>query len=699
MSNRLAAEKSPYLLQHADNPVDWRPWGPEAFARAREEDKPIFLSIGYSTCHWCHVMERESFQDPEVAGLINEVFIPVKVDREERPDLDNIYMSVCQMMTGQGGWPLTIFLTPDKKPFFAATYIPRNKSFGRMGLSELIPRIRELWKDRRPELVSSAEKLVSLLQEANREEKGEDLDGSVLELAYRDLSQRFDDEFGGFGKAPKFPTPHNLLFLLRYYQRSGKTFALEKVEKTLQAMRRGGIYDHVGFGFHRYSTDEKWLVPHFEKMLYDQAQLALAYTEGYLAAKNEEYRRTAEEIFTYVLRDLADPAGGFHSAEDADSEGEEGKYYLWTEDDIRGALDPAEADFVLRTFNLEKDGNFIDPVTGQKNGENILHLQGLLSEPEHRERWEQARIRLFNSRARRVRPFKDDKILTDWNGLMIAALSRGAQAFGRPAYAEAGEKAADFILNNLRDPAGRLLHRYRDGQAAIPAQLDDYAFLIFGLYELYEATFEVRFLEKALELCGQAIEYFWDDQSGGFFLTVAGGENLLIRPKEFSDGATPSGNSVMALNLLRLGRVTANPDFETRAQAIGRALSREARQSPSAFTFLMTALDFAVGPTLEIVVAGDPRGEDTREMLQVLRGEYLPSAVILLRPTDEEAPGITRLAGFTRELKSQEGRATVYFCQNCRCELPTTDPRKVRELLSVFNKDTGPACKSPGRKS
>jgi len=698
MPNRLGAEKSPYLLQHADNPVDWHPWGPEAFDRAWKEDKPIFLSIGYSTCHWCHVMERESFQNPETAVLINEVFIPIKVDREERPDLDNIYMSVCQMMISQGGWPLTIFLTADKKPFFAATYIPRETRFGRIGLLELIPRIRELWKDRRPELISSAEKLASLLREAGREERGEDLDGSILELAYRALAQRFDDEFGGFGKAPKFPTPHNLLFLLRYYQRTGKTYALEKVEKTLQAMRRGGIYDHVGFGFHRYSTDEKWIVPHFEKMLYDQAQLALAYTEGYLAIKNEEYRRTAEEIFTYVLRDLADPDGGFHSAEDADSEGEEGKYYLWTEEEIRRVLDPAEADFVLRNFNLERDGNFIDPFTGQKEGKIILHLRGPLSEPEPRERWEQARVKLFNSRAQRVHPFKDDKVLTDWNGLMIAALARGAQAFNHPAYAEAGKKAVDFILKNLQDPAGLLLHRYRDGQAAIPAQLDDYAFLILGLYELYEATFEVRFLEKALGLCGQAIKYFWDDQSGGFFLTAADGEDLLIRPREFSDGATPSGNSVMALNLLRLGRVTANPDFETRAQAIGRALSREARQSPSSFTFLMMAVDFGVGPASEVVIAGDPGREDTREMLRALRNEFFPGVVVILRPTEEESPAIVRLAGFTRDLITRGGKATAYVCRNYQCELPTTDPRDMLELLSAFAKNTGPACGAPGLK-
>ena len=694
--NHLIREKSPYLLQHAENPVDWHPWGEAAFQKAREEDKPIFLSIGYATCHWCHVMAHESFEDEEVALLLNQSFVSIKVDREERPDVDHIYMSVCQALTGQGGWPLSIFMTPEGNPFFAGTYFPRTGRMGLMGFTDLLRRIATLWRGDREKILESGGEIRQVLgREVQGSSLGPTLDTGVLRKGYAQFHRTFDETWGGFGGAPKFPTPHHLTFLLRWHRRSGEDDSRRRVEKTLEAMRRGGIFDHLGLGFHRYSVDEKWLIPHFEKMLYDQALLAMAYTEAGQALGKEEYGRAAREIFTYVLRDMTSPEGGFYSAEDADSEGREGLFYVWRPEEIKRHLGKEEGDLFCRFYGVSPEGNFED-------GTSVLHISGpaetfsareKMDRQELEEILQRGREKLFRIREKRIHPLKDDKILTSWNGLMIAALARGAQAFGHPAYAEAGKKAADFILKNLQDPSGRLLHRYRDGQAAIPAQLDDYAFLILGLYELYEATFEVRFLEKALELCGRAIQDFWDDQSGGFFLTARDGEDLLIRPKELYDGATPSGNSVMALNLLRLGRVTANPDFEARAQAIGRALSREARQSPSSFTFLMMAVDFGVGPTLEIVIAGNPQREDTREMLQTLRNEFLPSAVIVLRPADEDSPGIVRLAEFTRGLQSQGGRATVYFCQNCRCELPTTDPKKVRELLSVFKKDTGPACK------
>ncbi|MFH1125034.1 MAG: thioredoxin domain-containing protein, partial [Pseudomonadota bacterium] len=434
-SNRLIHEKSPYLLQHAHNPVNWLPWGHEAFEKAHRENKPIFLSIGYSTCHWCHVMEKESFEDPEVAGLLNETFVSIKVDREERPDLDHVYMTACQMLTGSGGWPLTIVMTPDKRPFFAATYIPKGSRFGRTGMMELIPRLRDTWRTRRDEVLASAESITQSLQGLEKESQGGDLDRSVLDRAYEELSKRFDKTYGGFSNAPKFPTPHNFFFMLRFWKRTGNSEALKMVEKTLQKIRWGGIYDQVGFGFHRYSTDREWLVPHFEKMLYDQAMLALAYLETYQAAGEGVYGDTAREIFEYVLRDMTSPEGAFYSAEDADSEGEEGKFYVWTREELRQILGEEEADLIAKVFHVEKSGNFREEATGENTGANILYLGRPISEiaadlgmprPDLEKAMESARKKLFEARKKRVHPHKDDKVLTDWNGLMIAAFARGA---------------------------------------------------------------------------------------------------------------------------------------------------------------------------------------------------------------------------------------------------------------------------------
>jgi len=428
--NRLKLEKSPYLLQHADNPVDWYAWGPEAFEKARKENKPIFLSIGYSTCHWCHVMAHESFEDPEVAMLMNEVFICIKVDREERQDIDNIYMRVCQMMTGSGGWPLTILMTPEKKPFFAGTYIPRESNHGRLGMLDLIPRIKEVWSTQHDEIIKTANQITEKLNMIAQNSTGDGLDKSTLKTAYEQLNGRYSEQYGGFGNAPKFPSPQNLLFLLRYWQSTNEEKALRMVVKTLQSMQNGGIYDHIGFGFHRYSTDSHWLVPHFEKMLYDQAMLAMAYIETYQATGIKEFEKTAKEIFTYVLRDMTDKKGGFYSAEDADSEGVEGKFYVWTEDEIRQILKGDEADLVINVYSIDKTGNFRDEASGENTGANILHLDKSLTEIAFKnkesvdglkERVEAARQKLFAVRNKRVHPHKDDKILTDWNGLMIAA--------------------------------------------------------------------------------------------------------------------------------------------------------------------------------------------------------------------------------------------------------------------------------------
>jgi uncharacterized protein YyaL (SSP411 family) len=690
--NKLISEKSPYLLQHAHNPVEWYPWGSEAFERAKKENKPIFLSIGYSTCHWCHVMEQESFEDPEVAQLMNETFICIKVDREERPDIDGIYMTVCQMMTGRGGWPMTVIMTPDKKPFFAATYIPKETRFGQAGMKDLIPSIRALWDEKKEELLTSAERITGALDQIASESPGsQQLGESTLKRAYEHFSQMFDEQNGGFGTAPKFPTPHNLMFLLRYWRRTGDGHALEMVEKTLQGMRLGGIYDHVGFGFHRYSTDSRWFLPHFEKMLYDQALLAMAYTEAYQATGGTAaYGQTAREIMAYVLRDMADPAGGFYSAEDADSEGEEGKFYLWTQDEVQGILSKEEAKLVSTVFNITEKGNYAEEATGKGTGRNIPFLKKPLAEiasdlaiplEELDQKLEEARAKLFNARTKRVHPHKDDKILTDWNGLMIAALARGAQVFNEPHYEEAARRAVDFILTQMVDAKGKLYHRYRDGEGAIAGFLDDYAFLTWGLIELYEATFEPHYLHKALDLNAAMLKHFWDGEKGGFYFTADDAAIILTRKKEIYDGAVPSGNAVGMLNLLRLSRLTARPELEEKAAHISRTFSSAVSQSPGAFTQLMIALDFALGPAYEVVIIGDPEKEDTKTMVNTLRKTFVPSTVVLFRPGDAASADITHLAEFTKDLSSINNKATAYVCRDFRCELPTTEAHQMLTLL------------------
>ncbi len=692
--NRLINESSPYLLQHANNPVDWYPWGDEAFAKAKREDKPIYLSIGYSTCHWCHVMEHETFEDEEAAALMNETFVSIKVDREERPDIDHIYMSVSQMMTGGGGWPLNIIMTSDKKPFFAGTYIPRESRFGRIGMIDLSRRIKELWTTRREDVLSSASKIFTALNQVPDDSPGEVHGQALLDQAYEDLLKRFDEQHGGFSQAPKFPTPHNLFFLMRYWKRTNRRKALAMVEQTLQNMRLGGVYDQVGFGFHRYSTDAEWLVPHFEKMLYDQAMLAIAYTEAYQATGKPEYAHTAREVFSYVLRDMTAPEGGFYSAEDADSEGEEGKFYVWTLQDVRDLLGSEDADFATGVFNLKPDGNFREEATGEMTGTNIFHLRKPLpeiasesgtTEDALRSRMESVRQKLFTRRETRVHPHKDDKVLTDWNGLMIAAFAIGGRTLDRPEYGAAASKAADFVLEKLRTKAGRLLHRYRRGRAGIAASVDDYAYFIWGLLELYETTFEVRYLRSALDLNGDLVKYFWDDENGGFYFTASDSEKLLVRSKEIYDGATPSGNSVAMLNLLRLARITAQPELEQRADSILRAFAGNVKRFPSAYTQLLTALEFEVGPSYEVVVAADPDSEDAGRMIRTLRRPFVPGKVVLLRPPGNAADSITSIAPYTKNQKRIEDKATAYVCLNFSCELPTADPDNMLILLGVKN--------------
>ncbi|GAK53692.1 hypothetical protein U14_04963 [Candidatus Moduliflexus flocculans] len=687
--NRLRAEKSPYLLLHGGNPVDWFPWGDEAFAKAKREQKPIFLSIGYATCHWCHVMAHESFEDADIARLLNDTFVCVKVDREERPDIDSLYMAVCQMLTGSGGWPLTILMTPDKAPFFAGTYFPKTSRFGRIGMIDLIPQVRHLWAHEREKALQTAQHILETLQtyhikSAGSPENAPQADFALLNRAGHELTERFDRKYGGFSSAPKFPSPHTLMLLLRQWKRNGHAPLLGMIEQTLQAMRRGGIYDHLGFGFHRYSTDERWLLPHFEKMLYDQALLVLAYLEVYQATKKPEYAQTAREIFTYVLRDMTDPSGGLYSAEDADSEGVEGKFYVWSVEELRALLDAEDAEFALTLFSFEEAGNFYEQSTGQKTGENIIHLRQPLPNQEC-ERFERIRQRLLETRKGRVHPLKDDKILTDWNGLMIAALAKGGQVLNEPIYTAAAERAAEFIFSTVSLPDGRLLHRYRDGEAAIAGHLDDYAFIIWGVIELYEATFEPKHLERALTLNQQVQAHFRDAAGGGYFLSANDAEPLPLRQKEGYDGAIPSGNSVMMLNLLRLARLTGHSEFETDAERLFRAFSGMAAQNPTAFAFLLTAADFALSPSHEIVIVGDIDAMETKQMLAALRAEFLPNAVILFRPANQDAPEILRLAPFIEPYQCITSKTTAYVCRNFACNLPVTELAELLKQLTAIS--------------
>jgi len=680
--NHLINEKSPYLLQHAENPVNWYPWGDEAFNKAIQENKPIFLSIGYSTCHWCHVMAHESFEDEEVAELMNEVFISIKVDREERPDIDKIYMTVCQMMTGSGGWPLTIIMTPDKKPFFAGTYFPKQTRFGRIGLIDLIKRIKDLWNKQRTELMDSADQITFSLQNIDQETPGDKFSEANLRKTFKQLSIQYDSINAGFGDRPKFPTPQNLIFLLRYWKRTNDKKALEMVENTLLEMRKGGIYDHIGFGFHRYSTDSKWLVPHFEKMLYDQALIAMAYVEAYQATKKIIYKNIAEEIFKYVLRDMRSPEGGFYSSEDADSEGEEGKFYVWSMKELDQILEKKELELATTIFNIDKSGNYFEESTGKKTGKNILHLKSI-PESKIQDDLERIRLKLFNIREKRIHPGKDEKILTDWNGLMIAALTKGAIAFQNENLLNAAVNATDFLLSNLKSTNGKLLHRYKDGISEIPAFLSDYAFFIWALTELYEATFDIFYLKTALELHQIQLNDFWDENIGGFYFTSKYGEELLTRQKEIYDGAIPSGNSIAMFNLLKLSFITGDYILEEKADILSRVFSNKVKANLLAYTQFLIAIDFAIGPTYSLVIVGDSNANDTNELVKLIQKEYIPNKIIILRKTEVESPKMDKFSNFIQFFVKLDNKATGYVCINKTCKPPTSDPQKIINLLKA----------------
>ncbi len=677
-ANRLIKEKSPYLRQHAYNPVDWYPWSEEAFEKAKKEDKPIFLSIGYSTCHWCHVMEKESFEDEEIARILNENYVSIKVDREERPDIDSVYMTVCQMMTGSGGWPLTIIMTPDKEPFFAGTYFPKESLYGRPGLKDILLRIAELWKKDRQKVLTAARQVVEALSKSEGESYiGGELGEEVLHRGFSELYHSYDETYGGFGNAPKFPIPHNLMFLMRYYRRYGNEKALEMVKKTLTRMRLGGIWDHVGFGFHRYSTDREWLLPHFEKMLYDNALLMFTYAEAYQITKEEFFAQVVEEIAEYLKRDMLSPEGAFYSAEDADSEGEEGKFYLWSLEELENILTKEELDIAVKVYGIEDEGNFLEEATRRKTGKNILHMKKSLEEYSEeigipgdvlKQKLEEIRNKLFKEREKRVRPLRDEKILTDWNGLAVAGFSKAGVALGREDLIGIARKAADFILERMFDEEGRLLHRFKDGEAEIHAFLEDYAYLIWGLTELYFATFDIRYLKKAKELAEFTLKHFWDEENLGFFQTPDYGERVLVRKKEIYDGATPSGNSVMAYNLVRLSRIFSEPELEKRSRQTLMAFSEVLRSFPSAHTFSLIALDLLVNGGFELVCSSE-REDECRDSLLDVQRHFLPEGVFLVN--------------FPEDMKPLNGRTTYYLCKNFACDEPTTDLGEVKRKLSV----------------
>ncbi|HVP22621.1 MAG TPA: thioredoxin domain-containing protein [Conexivisphaerales archaeon] len=684
--NHLSGEKSPYLQEHATNPVDWWPWGEAAFRKAKAEDKPVFLSIGYSSCHWCHVMREESFEDPKVARLMNETFVNIKVDREERPDVDMVYMSVCQMMTGSGGWPLTILMTPDKKPFLAATYVPKDNAFGRMGMLQLVPRVRQLWAKERQELLAYGDQMVeTLLSSASGSVPGDPTPES-LKLAFGELSERFDREEGGFGDAPKFPLPHNHLFLLRYWKDTGDARALRMVVKSLEAMRLGGIFDQLGGGFHRYSTDRRWVVPHFEKMLYDQAMLVMAYSEAFQATGSREFAEVVDRTVGYMSRRLREEGGGFCSSEDADSEGHEGTFYLWGPEELRRCLG-ADADLFSRVFCITGDEGGAVAGGPESAGGMVLHLRRSEEEwaaelgvpkEEFIGRLEAAKSKLYAARELRERPKRDEKILADWNGLAVAALAKASRALGRKDFEREAEEVASFLMKEMTDSEGRLVHTWR-GEKPVAATLDDYAFVIWGLLELYQCDFRTEHLGRAISMGKEMAARFSDGTSGGFYFTAEDADAPLARQKAYYDGAVPSGNSVAAYVLLRLGRVSGDGVMDRSGYDAIRAAWGDVISAPSGHTMLLCALDYRLGPSHEVVVAGRKGGSDTLRMLRALDEAYLPNVVVLLRDADDTS--LMAAAPFLASMEARMGEATAYVCEDLACQQPTTEIGKMMSML------------------
>ncbi|MDZ7756398.1 thioredoxin domain-containing protein [Rhodohalobacter sp.] len=676
MPNKLAKEKSPYLQQHADNPVDWYPWVDEAFDKAKKENKPIFLSIGYATCHWCHVMAHESFEDPEIAEMMNEAFINIKVDREERPDIDNMYMTVCQMLTGQGGWPLTIIMSPDKEPFFAGTYIPKDARFNRIGLRQLIPGVVGMWKNEPKRVKKATEKIKEGFQQSQEFEGGKFPGTEATDFAAEQLARSFDTEHGGFGTAPKFPSPHNLMFLLRQWKMNGDQRFLDIVTETLTKMRLGGIWDHIGYGFHRYSTDREWLLPHFEKMLYDQALLLMAYAETWQATKEPLFRKTAYEIIHYVNRKLRHPAGGFYSAEDADSEGEEGKFYVWKLSELNDVLKKDELQFFANQFNIKEEGNFEDEATKKLTKANIPHLASPLEDKDSKT-FQKIREQLFEKREQRIHPLLDDKVLTDWNSLMIAAFAKAGFIFNDDELIKTAEDGINFINKNLVD-SGELLHRYKDGEAGIEAMADDYAFLIWALIECYETTFKPEYLEQALNWNKKFSDVFWDSENGGYFFSMQQEDQIYGPQKQLYDGAVPSSNSVSLNNLIRLSRLTGKTELEEKAQKIGETFSADLIRSGSSITQSMQAIQFLNASSKEITLVSTDK--DTEFFNDLFREPFEPFNVIHFKHQNN-ALKLAEIAPYTESQHSRDNDSALYVCTDFVCEQPIFNAQEMKNAL------------------
>ncbi len=687
--NRLANERSPYLLQHASNPVDWYPWSEEAFQAARKEDKPIFLSIGYSTCHWCHVMEKESFEDEEVAELLNRYFVSIKVDREERPDIDSFYMTVCQAMTGRGGWPLTIFMTPEKEPFLAATYIPRESRHGMKGLRELIPLIGRIWEERREDLLREAGRITETIRGYYEEPERGSLPDGILDAGVESLIRIYDPEYGGFGQGPKFPLPHNHLFLLRRWYRTRRNGLLEMVLRSVRGMLYGGVHDHIGGGFHRYSTDREWLLPHFEKMLYDQALFLHLFADLYQITADREFLDTIHEMVEFIARDFISPRGGFYSAWDADSEGEEGRFYTWTKREVKDALGEREGELFSRIFHLEDEGNYRDEGTGRYSGRNILYTGGSIRDISERlgietiemenylKKWREV---IFRRREERVKPFLDDKILTDWNGLMIGALARVHQVTGLTDALLYARKAWEFLEKEMLRDKGLIFHRWREGRAEIEGFLDDYAFLCHGLIELYLATGEPGFLSEALSL-GKTITERFRRPDGGYYMSPPS-MDLPVRTSEYHDGALPSGNSVALNNMVRLGYLAGDEALLDQAGEDIESLGGLIAENPSSCSFLLLAVDTLRYAPASVVICLTGKAGADEPFLEWIQRNYLPD-LIVHRKTPGSAETLARILPHTSSMKPAADTPRAYLCKGHTCSPPVTGPQDLCRLLQA----------------
>jgi len=681
--NALINEKSPYLLQHAHNPVDWFPWGKEALSRARNEDKPIFLSIGYSTCHWCHVMARESFENIQTADILNANFICIKVDREERPDLDEIYMRSVQMLAGTGGWPLSVFLTPDKTPFYGGTYFPPEPRHGLPAFNDLLQTIIQIWRDDREQIKQNSKHTLQLLNNSYLHKPGirtETISSDLLDNAYEQLILQFDSDYGGFGtdiryglvKIPKFPQPGFLSFLLRYYHRTKEKSALTMVEKTLYAMAEGGIFDHLGGGFHRYSTDNQWLIPHFEKMLYDNALLSRVYFEAYQITGDSFFSQIGKRTLDWVIQEMTSPGGGFYSALDADSEGSEGAFYVWSPTEINSVLDKELSETICQYFGITQQGNF-------EGGSSVFHITKPVSDVNYPDATIKAMQQLLNARNQRERPATDDKIITGSNGLMISAFAAGYQVLHDKRFLEVATSAARFIFDNLLKE-GQLYRRYRDHEVAIPANLEDYAFFIAALLDLYEASFDSQWLKKAIQLNESMIEMFWDKADGGFYFNAYGETELIVSIKEAYDGPTPSGNSIAAQNLLRLAAITGNEELTTYAEKIFLAFGEQLEQNPLAHTQMLCGVDFYLSSPLQIVVVSQTIKEADAFVAEINR-HFMPNRILILIDSDVTENELLDMIPLIKNRVAIQGNPTVYICENFTCKTPITNFEDLRQAL------------------